>query len=47
MVIWPEEKVAWTNAVVIMATDALYQLTPGGRLFNHQFWQGPEAASLT
>ena len=46
MVVWPEEKVAWTNAVVIMAADALYNLSPGGRLFNHQFWQGPEAVCL-
>jgi len=39
MVIWPEEKVTWTNAVVLLAADALYQLTPASVLFSHQFWQ--------
>ena len=38
MVIWPEEKVTWTNAVVLMAADALYNLTPAGRLFYHSSW---------
>ncbi|MDL2270016.1 phenyltransferase domain-containing protein, partial [Desulfosarcina sp. OttesenSCG-928-G17] len=32
---WPEEKITWTNAVVLMAADALFELTPGTRLFNH------------
>lgn len=36
MVIWPEEKITWTNAVVLMAADALYNLTPASRLFEHQ-----------
>ncbi len=35
MVIWPEEKISWTNAVVLMAADALYSLTPASKLFNH------------
>lgn len=39
MVIWPEEKITWTNAVVLMAADALYRLTPAGRLFSHKFWE--------
>jgi hypothetical protein len=39
MVIWPEEKISWTNAVALMAADALYDLTPGGRLFCHENWQ--------
>jgi hypothetical protein len=39
MVLWPEEKITWTNAVVLMAADALYDLTPAGRLFSHQFWK--------
>lgn len=39
MVIWPEEKITWTNAVVLMAADALYQLTPAGRLFSHEYWR--------
>lgn len=38
MVVWPEEKVTWTNAVALMAADALYQLTPASRMFSHTFW---------
>jgi len=37
MVIWPEEKITWTNGVVLMAMDALYQITPAARLFDHGF----------
>lgn len=40
MVIWPEEKISWTNAVVLMAADALYSLTPASRLFSHTAWNG-------
>ncbi|MGC9324414.1 MAG: phenyltransferase domain-containing protein [Desulfomonilia bacterium] len=39
MVIWPEEKLTWTNAAVMMAADALYHITPASHLFNHSFWQ--------
>jgi hypothetical protein len=39
LVIWPEEKITWTNAVGLMAADALYNLTAGGRLFSHEFWK--------
>ena len=39
MVIWPEEKIAWTNAVILMAADAIYNLTPAGHLFSHRFWE--------
>ncbi len=39
MVVWPEEKITWTNAVVLMAADALYQLTPAGRMFEHAYWR--------
>ncbi len=38
MTIWPEEKITWTNAVVLMAADAIYNLTPAGRLFYHDSW---------
>jgi len=38
MVVWPGEKISWTNAVVLMAADALYGLTPGARLFDHDAW---------
>jgi len=37
--IWPEEKVSWTNAVVLMAADAIYRLTPAAGLFDHDFWK--------
>jgi len=40
MVVWPEEKISWTNAVVLMAADTLYHLTPAARLFDHSAWQG-------
>lgn len=45
MVIWPEDKISWTNGVVIMAADALYQLTPAAGLFNHDFWEAAEFAA--
>ncbi len=41
MTIWPEDKITWTNAVVLMAADALYGLTPASELFSHRAW-GPE-----
>lgn len=37
-VIWPEEKTSWTAAAVLLAYDALNELTPGSGLFNHGFW---------
>ncbi len=40
MVIWPEEKISWTNAVVLMVADALYTLTPASGLFSHSSWDG-------
>lgn len=40
MTIWPEEKISWTNAVTLMAADALYGLTPASRLFRHTSWDG-------
>ncbi|MFA5904546.1 MAG: phenyltransferase domain-containing protein [Desulfobacula sp.] len=40
MVIWPEEKLSWTNAVVLMAADALFDLSPASRLFSHNAWDG-------
>ncbi|MFC1828731.1 phenyltransferase domain-containing protein [Thermodesulfobacteriota bacterium] len=38
MTIWPEDKTTWTNAVVLIAADAIYHLTPASRLFSHRFW---------
>ncbi len=37
-VIWPEEKTSWTAAAVILASDALYKITPAADLFCHRFW---------
>jgi hypothetical protein len=39
MVIWPEDKITWTNAVVLMALDALFHLTPASQLFHHAAWE--------
>ncbi len=38
MTVWPENKTTWTNAVILMAADAIYELTPACRLFSHQLW---------
>lgn len=46
MIVWPEDKITWTNAVVIMAADALYGLTPAGQIFSHKFWMQPDLADL-
>ena len=35
MVLWPEERITWTNAVVLLAADCLYDLTPAAGLFRH------------
>lgn len=32
-VIWPHEKTSWTAAAVLLAADALYNLTPASQLF--------------
>ncbi len=40
MVVWPGDKISWTNAVVLIAADALYCMTPGSRLFHHSAWDG-------
>ncbi|MGM0418750.1 MAG: phenyltransferase domain-containing protein [Thermodesulfobacteriota bacterium] len=39
MVIWPEERLTWTNAVAIMAADALYDITPASNIFSRNFWE--------
>jgi hypothetical protein len=38
IIVWPEDKIAWTNAVAMMAADAIYNLTPASQIFNHEFW---------
>ena len=42
LVIWPEDKITWTNAVALIAADAIYNLTPASVLFSHQFWATAE-----
>jgi hypothetical protein len=46
MVLWPEEKITWTNAVVLMAADALYGLTPAARMFDHGHWDALGVGSI-
>lgn len=38
IITWPEDKITWSNAVVLMAADAIYQMTPACHLFSHHFW---------
>ncbi len=38
IITWPEDKITWSNAVVLMAADALYQITPASHLFSHRYW---------
>ena len=37
--VWPPECMTWTNAVMLLAADSLYNLTPAGQLFRHRFWE--------
>jgi hypothetical protein len=37
-VIWPDEITSWTSAVVLLAYDALNNLTEASCLFTHDFW---------
>jgi len=46
MIVWPGEKLTWTNAAVLLAADALYDITPAGRIFCHRFWSNPEFSSI-
>ncbi len=39
LIIWPEERITWTNAGVLIAADAVYGLTPAAELFSHRFWE--------
>jgi hypothetical protein len=39
IIVWPEDKITWTNAVALIAADALYSLTPAGQIFSHEFWK--------
>jgi hypothetical protein len=42
LIIWPEDKITWTNAVALLAADAIYTLTPASVLFSHRFWSTSE-----
>jgi hypothetical protein len=42
LTIWPEDKITWTNAVALLAADAIYNLTPASVLFSHRFWATSE-----
>lgn len=44
-VIWPEEKTSWTAASVLLAHDALHEITPACSLFSHSFWGSPDIRS--
>jgi hypothetical protein len=45
IIIWPEDKITWTNAVALLAADAIYSLTPAGQIFNHEFWENSDFSS--
>jgi hypothetical protein len=38
IIIWPEDKITWTNAAALIAADAIDNLTPAGQIFSHEFW---------
>jgi hypothetical protein len=42
MTVWPEDKLTWTNAGILIAADALYGLTPAAMLFSHRFWNAAQ-----
>lgn len=43
MTTWPEDRITWTNAGVLIAADAIFGLTPAAGLFNHRFWSSATA----
>jgi len=45
-VVWPEEKTGWTAAAVLLAWDALNEMTPAAKLFKHRFWEAADKPSL-
>lgn len=46
-VIWPEDRTSWTAAAVLLAYDALVDLTPASCLFRHSFWNALEPKLLS
>jgi hypothetical protein len=43
MTVWPGERLAWTNAGMLIAADAIFGLTPAAGLFSHRFWSSAPA----
>ena len=43
MTIWPEDRITWTNAGVLIAADAVFSLTPAAGLFSHRIWSSSTA----
>jgi hypothetical protein len=43
MTVWPEDRITWTNAGVLIAADAVFGLTPAAGLFSHRFWSSSTA----
>ena len=33
---WPDERPTWTAAAILLAADALYEITPGHSIFKNQ-----------
>jgi hypothetical protein len=44
MTVWPEDRLTWTNAGILIAADALFELTPAAALFRHR--PGSEGPSI-
>jgi hypothetical protein len=40
MTVWPQDRLTWTNAGVLLAADAIFRFTPGADLFSRRAW-GP------
>lgn len=38
MTVWPEDRLTWTNAGILIAADAVFELTPAAALFSHARW---------
>jgi hypothetical protein len=45
IIVWPEDKITWTNAAALIAADAIDSLTPAGQIFSHEFWQNMDFAT--
>jgi hypothetical protein len=43
MTVWPQERLTWTNAGILIAADAIFGLTPAAMLFSHRFWNPGQA----